>query len=79
MSLIFFPMSTGFMSHVDIKKRQCRPVEFKGQGPHFEKRNKGQYLINTVKCCGNCHQTGLLHFRAGVKVFISCTNDINIR
>ena len=35
MSLIFFPVSIGFMSHVDFKKRQCRPVEFKGQGPHF--------------------------------------------
>ena len=33
MSLIFFPMSIGFMSHVDFKKRQCRPVEFRGQGP----------------------------------------------
>ena len=33
MSLIFFPMSIGLMSHVDFKKRQCRPVEFKGQGP----------------------------------------------
>ena len=35
MSLIFFPMSIGFMSHVDLKKCQCRPVEFKGQGPHY--------------------------------------------
>ena len=33
MSLIFFPMSIGFMSHVDFKKRPCCPVEFKGQGP----------------------------------------------
>ena len=33
MSLIFFPMSIGFMSHVDFKKGSCRPVEFKGQGP----------------------------------------------
>ena len=33
MSLIFFPMSIGFMSHVDFKKRACRPVDFKGQGP----------------------------------------------
>ena len=33
MSLAFFPMSIGFMSHVDFKKRPCRPVEFKGQGP----------------------------------------------
>ena len=23
------------MSHVDFKKWQCRPVEFKGQGPPF--------------------------------------------
>ena len=35
MSLIFFPMSIGFMSYVDLKKRQCRRVEFKGQGPHL--------------------------------------------
>ena len=28
-----FPMSIGFMSHVDFKKGSCRPVEFKGQGP----------------------------------------------
>ena len=33
MSLISFPMSIGFMSHVEFKKRQCRPVEFRGQGP----------------------------------------------
>ena len=25
-------MSLGFMSHVDFKKWQCRPVEVKGQG-----------------------------------------------
>ena len=24
---------TGFMSHVDFKKCQCRPADFKGQGP----------------------------------------------
>ena len=33
MSLIFCLMSIGFMSHVNFKKRPCRPVEFKGQGP----------------------------------------------
>ena len=33
MSLIFFPMSIGSMSHVDFKKWPCRPVDFKGQGP----------------------------------------------
>ena len=33
MSLIVFPMSIGFMSHVDFKKKPCRPVDFKGQGP----------------------------------------------
>ena len=33
MSLIFFPMSIGFMSYVDFKKWLCCPVEFKGQGP----------------------------------------------
>ena len=32
MSLILFPMSIGFMSLVDFKKRPCRPVGFKGQG-----------------------------------------------
>ena len=35
MSLIFFPMSIGFMSHVDFKKWPCRRVEFKGQGPQM--------------------------------------------
>ena len=30
-----FPMSIGFMSHVDFEKWPCRPVEFKGQGPKF--------------------------------------------
>ena len=34
MSLILFPMSISSMSHVDFKKWPCRPVEFKGQGPH---------------------------------------------
>ena len=33
MSLIFFHMSMGFMSHVDFWKWPCRPVDFKGQGP----------------------------------------------
>ena len=33
MSLLFFPMSIGFMSHVNFKKWPCRPVDFKGQGP----------------------------------------------
>ena len=31
----FFPMSKGFMSHVDFKKWPCHPVEFKGQGPCY--------------------------------------------
>ena len=30
MSIIYFLMSIGLMSHVDFKKRLCRPVEFKG-------------------------------------------------
>ena len=33
MSLLFFPKSIGLMLHVDSKKRPCRPVEFKDQGP----------------------------------------------
>ena len=33
MSLIFYSMSIDSMLHVDLKKSQCRPVEFKGQGP----------------------------------------------
>ena len=34
MSLVIFSlMSIGFMSPVDFKKRPCRPVAFKGQGP----------------------------------------------
>ena len=40
MSLAFFPMSIVFMSHVDFKKRPCRPFEFKGQGPHSALRRK---------------------------------------
>ena len=28
-----FPVSIGFMSHVDLKNWPCHPVEFKGQGP----------------------------------------------
>ena len=39
MSLICFPMSIGLMSHVDFKKRQCRPVEFKGQEPFSDMFN----------------------------------------
>ena len=35
MSVIFFLMSISYMSHVDFKKCLCRPVNFKGQGPHF--------------------------------------------
>ena len=35
MSLIFFLMSIGFMSHVDFKKRPCRPDELKGPGPRW--------------------------------------------
>ena len=35
MSLIFFPMSIGFMSHADFKKWQCHAVEFKGQRPYY--------------------------------------------
>ena len=30
MSVIFFLTSIRFMSHVDFKKRPCRPVGFKG-------------------------------------------------
>ena len=41
MSLISFPMSIGFMSHVDFKKRQCRPVEFRGQGPLYKQNRLG--------------------------------------
>ena len=33
MSLIFFAISIGSMSHVDFKKWLCRPVDFKGQCP----------------------------------------------
>ena len=32
-SVILFYMSLGSMSHVDFKKRPCRPVDFRGQGP----------------------------------------------
>ena len=33
LSLVFFPMSIGFMLYVDFKKWPCCPVESKGQGP----------------------------------------------
>ena len=33
MSLISFLMPLGSMSHVDFKKRPCRHVKFRGQGP----------------------------------------------
>ena len=48
MSLIIFPVSIGFMSHVDFKKRPCRPVEFKGQGPPFRRQ---LYIHITVVLC----------------------------
>ena len=32
MSLIFSPMSIGFMSHVDFKKWSCHHVELRGLG-----------------------------------------------
>ena len=48
MSLIFFPMSIGSMSHVDFKKWLCRPVKFKGQWPpsysQFAETNEGDIL-----------------------------------
>ena len=34
MSLIFVPMSIGFMSHFGFKKMPCRPVELKGKLAH---------------------------------------------
>ena len=33
MSIVFFLMSIGSMSHVEIKKQPCRPVKFNDQGP----------------------------------------------
>ena len=30
-----FLLSLGTISHVNFKKRACRPVEFKGQEPHY--------------------------------------------
>ena len=33
MLMIFFLVSIGSMSHVDVKKWPWRPVKFKGQGP----------------------------------------------
>ena len=35
MSLILFPMSKGFMSHVDFRKWPCYPIGFKGQEPNY--------------------------------------------
>ena len=29
------------MSHVEFKKKTCRPVEFKGQGPFYTKKHRG--------------------------------------
>ena len=55
-------MSIGFMSHVDFKKRQCRPVEFKGQGPFGSYKNRQRQIIaffpqagkETVSFSGRC-------------------------
>ena len=32
-SLSFFPVLVGFLSHIVFKKWSCRPVKFKGPGP----------------------------------------------
>ena len=50
---LFPMMSIGFMSHVDFKKRPCRPVEFKGQGPQntlilFHYHCKPTYLLRSL-------------------------------
>ena len=37
---VFFPRSIGFVSHVNFKKRPCRPVELRGQGPHLYPRQR---------------------------------------
>ena len=34
MLVILFLLSMSSMLYVDFKKWACRPVEFKGQGPH---------------------------------------------
>ena len=68
MSLIFFPMSIGFMSHVDFKKRPCHPVEFRGQGPHHrskkaDSKNETQMYLNSVSSLprvGGTHQLAAL-------------------
>ena len=48
MSLIFFPISIGFMSHVDFKKWQCRRVELKVNGPRVTKRGFTRSLVHDV-------------------------------
>ena len=46
MSLLFFPMSIGSMSHDNFKKRLCRTVDFKRQGPH--KSRPVQYTCTQI-------------------------------
>ena len=54
MSLTFFPMSIGFMSHVNFKKWLCRLIDFKGQGPLVWVSEHFQHICQFCKdtCCG---------------------------
>ena len=49
MSVIFINMSIGLMSHIDFKKRPCRPVKFKGQ----------ESPVATATADGHTEKTGL--------------------
>ena len=48
-SLIQIVMSLGSMSRVDFKKRSCRPVDFKDQGPqHGRLQIEGGMLVGGI-------------------------------
>ena len=59
MSIVFFLMSIGSMSHVEFKKQPCRPVESKGQGP---------FMSGSVKLL--LFQKPLILFVIGILSFI---------
>ena len=58
-----FPHADRIMSHVDFKKWPCRPVEFKGQGPHhWSEQNisflkKTSFFIDYGQTCTYVHTT----------------------
>ena len=75
MSLICFPISIGFMSHVDFREWPCNPVTSKGQGPSQGLVPTGPYLV--VKGTGYCCQGRGGQPGRAVKVFCQITPIIS--